>query len=51
VRANCAEALVAAGPDGRAALEAALRSADRFARERAREALELDRLRAEGAAA
>ncbi len=41
VRANCAEALVAAGPDGRAALEAALASDDRFARERAREALEL----------
>jgi HEAT repeat protein len=47
VRANCAEALVAAGPAGRAALEAALVSEDRFARERAREALELERVRQE----
>jgi HEAT repeat protein len=51
VRANCAEALVAAGPDGRAALEAALASDDRFARERAREALELERVREEVRAA
>jgi HEAT repeat protein len=45
VRANCADALLAAGADGRAALEDALHSNDRFARERAHEALELDRLR------
>jgi HEAT repeat protein len=51
VRANCAEALLAAGPDGRAALEAALASDDRFARERAREALELERVREEVRAA
>jgi HEAT repeat protein len=51
VRANCAEALLTSGADGRAALEAALRSEDRFARERAHEALEVDRLRAEAAPA
>jgi HEAT repeat protein len=51
VRANCAEALLAAGPDGRAALEVALASEDRFARERAQEALELERVRREVEAA
>ena len=40
-RATAPRRCVAAGPDGRAALEAALASDDRFARERAREALEL----------
>ena len=41
VRANCASALVAVGPKGIAGLERALASDDRFARERAREALAL----------
>ena len=41
VRANCASALVAVGPKGIAGLERALASNDRFARERAREALAL----------
>ena len=41
VRANAAEALRAAGPQGVAALEHAARGTDRFAAERAREALAL----------
>ena len=41
VRANCASALVSIGPKGVAGLERALASDDRFARERAREALAL----------
>jgi hypothetical protein len=41
VRANAAEALRAAGPEGLAALERAARGPDRFAAERAREALAL----------
>src|SRR5262249_54327479 len=50
VRANCADALLASGPPGRAALEEALASDDRFAREPAREALEVDRGRRAGGA-
>lgn len=41
VRANCASALVSIGPKGVAGLERALASDDRFARDRAREALAL----------
>ena len=50
VRANAAEALLAAGPNGIAALARAAHAADRFARDRAREALELERVRLEAAA-
>ena len=41
VRSNCADALRRTGPDGIAALERALQSDDRFARDRAAEALTL----------
>jgi eukaryotic-like serine/threonine-protein kinase len=41
VRANAADALRASGPAGMLALECATRSADGFARDRAREALAL----------
>jgi HEAT repeat protein len=45
VRTNCGEALRAAGAPGIAALERALTSPDPYARDRAREALELERTR------
>jgi HEAT repeat protein len=50
VRANAADALRAAGPEGIEALRRAAHSKDRFARDRAREALELERVRLEDAA-
>jgi HEAT repeat protein len=46
VRANAAEALRQLGEPGRAALERALDHQDRYARDRAREALAMDRLAA-----
>ena len=49
VRANAADALRAAGPHGLEALRRAAHSKDRFARDRAREALEIERVREEAA--
>jgi HEAT repeat protein len=51
VRANAAEALRIAGPEGIAALERAASGSDRFAAERAREALALATARGDGARA
>jgi HEAT repeat protein len=42
VRANCGAGLRRLGPSGLAALRRALRSDDRFARDRAREALDME---------
>ncbi len=50
VRANAASALIEAGSAGRLRLTAALQSEDRFARERAQEALDLGGLGAAGLA-